>query len=197
MLTAIYSGSFNPIHCGHTELCRYMAEHKPCGIDSIRLMVTPRNPLKPNIEMAPDLQRLEMVRLACQNIPLTEASDFEMSLQPPYFSLRTLKALAEAYPQQRFRLVIGADNWLSFYKWRNPEEIISRFGLIIYPRPGYQIDVESIRHPNIVYLADAPRTDISSTMVRCNIVKGKSISHLVPDNVARYIENHHLYTSPL
>lgn len=195
MLTAIYSGSFNPIHRGHTELCRYMAEHRPCGIDAIRLMVTPRNPLKPDAEMASDTQRLAMTRLACADIPLTEASDFEMALNPPYYSLRTLMALSEAYPRQQFRLVIGADNWLSFDKWRDPEEIISRFGLIIYPRPGYTIEEGSISHPNIIFLADAPQTDISSTMIRHDIALGRNIDTLVPESVARYIHTHNLYNN--
>lgn len=194
MLIAIYSGSFNPIHLGHTELCRYMARHRPCGIDAIRLLVTPRNPLKPHAEMASDDQRLAMARLASEDIEITEADDFEMTLDPPYYSLRTLESLARKYPQHSFRLVIGADNWLQFDKWRDPGTIISKFGLIVYPRPGYAIDNSAPMPTNVTYLADAPLSDISSTMIRRRIALGQDISNLVPHKVAEYIHTHNLYT---
>lgn len=194
MLIAVYSGSFNPIHRGHTALCRYMALHRPCGIDAIRLLVTPRNPLKPLVEMASDSDRIAMARLACEDIPLTETDDFEMSLQPPYYTLRTLEALARKYPQHSFRLVIGADNWLTFDRWRDPEKIISRFGLIVYPRPGYIIGSDAKLPDNVTYLAGAPLSDISSTMIRQRIERGRDISNLVPEKTAEYIRQHKLYT---
>lgn len=193
MLIAIYSGSFNPIHSGHTALCRYMALHRPCGIDAIRLLVTPRNPLKLDAEQADDSQRLAMARLACEQLPATQASDFEMSLPPPYYSLRTLEMLAEKYPQHKFRLVIGADNWINIHKWRDPEKIIEKFGLIIYPRPGFTIEDDANLPPNVEYLAGAPLSDISSTMIRRKIALDEDVSQYLPEKVYRYIITHNLY----
>ena len=40
--TAIYSGSFNPLHIGHLEILRHLVR----DFDRVLLVVSPRNPLK-------------------------------------------------------------------------------------------------------------------------------------------------------
>lgn len=193
MRIAIYSGSFNPIHIGHTRLAAYIAGSTECGVDEVWMMVTPRNPLKPDASMAPDADRLAMCRIACRNLRGVEASDFEMHLPAPWYSIRTLQALRDKYPHHSFRLVAGSDNWLLFDKWKDPEKIINEFGLIIYPRPGYEIEnPDSLPH-NVRYLPDAPQTELSSTLVRHFIAGGHPVGYYLDSEVADYISSHHLY----
>ena len=193
MNIAVYSGSFNPLHNGHLSLCRYLAGHPSLNLDEVWLMVTPRNPLKPDLFMASDEWRLTMAREACQNVPGIQVSDFEMSLTPPFYSWKTLQALSSKYPHHNFKLVIGADNWVTFDKWFNPANIIADYGLIIYPRPGYTSNSYVSLPANVIYLNDAPLMDISSSYIRELIANHKDIKGLVPDNVANFIKSHKLY----
>ena len=46
---------------------------------------------------------------------------------------------------------------------------------------------------NICELSSEARNDISSTLVRSQIKKGKSIKYMLPDEVYEYIEKNNLY----
>ena len=61
-------------------------------------------------------------KLPCR-IPSFPASDFEFRLPRPSYTIHTLDKLAEQYPDREFHLIIGADNWQAFDRWRSPEEI--------------------------------------------------------------------------
>ncbi len=208
MKVGIFGGSFDPIHEGHVSLAKYALDNT--DLDEVWLMVSPRNPLKDHGPIATDQQRLEMANLAADGIPGIRVSDFEFHLPIPSYTYKTLTELKKAYPHIDFRLIIGGDNWSSFDRWRNPEEILSEFGVIVYPRPGetlaepapgtFSIPTSSFQN-NIVFLQDAPQMPVSSTEIR-NLLhtgegaddKGKSsdIPYL-NKKVADYIVLHSLY----
>jgi len=190
MRIGIYGGSFDPLHIGHVAMASYVAQFG--GVDEVWLMVSPENPLKSGMHFTPGTLRLEMAQLPFQPDDVVKVSDFEFSLPRPSYSLATLEALAENYPEHEFVLVIGADNWDSFPRWRSPEEIICKYGLIIYPRHGYE--VAGPLPEKVTYLADAPLMEVSSTFIRTNIEAGRDMSHFMPDSVAAYVSAHRLYT---
>ena len=70
-------------------------------------------------------------------------------------------------------------------RWKNNQEILNQFGLIVYPRPNAEKS-ELINHEN-VEMIDAPILDISATLIRRLIKEGKSVKYLVPDEVERMI----------
>jgi nicotinate-nucleotide adenylyltransferase len=73
--TVIFGGSFNPVHCGHVALA---AEVCRAGLATeVWLMVSPHNPLKAECGLAPEQQRLEMVKMAVDGLPGLVACDFE------------------------------------------------------------------------------------------------------------------------
>nr|MDE6341694.1 adenylyltransferase/cytidyltransferase family protein [Muribaculaceae bacterium] len=100
MNIGIFGGSFDPIHNGHINLARYALHH--AGLDAVWLMVSPRNPLKLHGPVASDTQRLEMARIAVEDITGIEVSDFEFNLPRPSYSWLTLTELQKAYPQHSF-----------------------------------------------------------------------------------------------
>jgi nicotinate-nucleotide adenylyltransferase len=79
--------------------------------------------------------------------------------------VHTLAALRVTYPEREFILVIGADNWQRFPQWYRSDEILSRHRVIIYPRPGCDIDATTLPQ-GVVLATDAPLFDISSTQIR-------------------------------
>lgn len=206
MKVGIFGGSFDPVHNGHIRLAEYVLQHT--DLDEVWLMVSPLNPLKPQGYVASDKERLDMARLAVEDIPAIKVSDFEFSLPIPSYTYNTLIKLKEAYPDIDFRLIIGGDNWAHFDRWRNPQEILDEFGVIVYPRPGEEIE-ESYdtqrQTPNLQILHGAPEMPISSTLLRqllkeipfkdADNASGKknSIEEMMPGKVVHYINQHNLY----
>lgn len=194
MTVGIFGGSFDPIHNGHVALARYALRH--AGLDEVRLMVSPRNPLKPHATVASDTQRLEMARLATEGIPGIKVSDFEFSLPVPSYSWLTLTRLKDLYPDVAFSLIIGGDNWADFSRWKNSDLIREQFGIIVYPRPG-----EILPSPprGVRILTDAPRMPVSSTEIRSLLQKDgdpdseKLLKEYLHPDVLRYIRSNHIY----
>lgn len=177
---AVFGGSFNPVHYGHVGVARRVMEENLA--DEVWLTVSPRNPLKEQSGLLDERLRLELVRLAVADVPGAEASDFEFALPRPSYSWQTLAALTEAYPEASFSLVIGSDNWLLFPKWAHYEEILARYSLIVYPRPGFSVRASSL--PDNVRLLDAPLFPWSSTDIRNRLRQGGDVSDMVPPSVA-------------
>ena len=88
-------------------------------------------------------------------------------------------------------MIIGADNWLSFNRWKDYNKIIEEYPIYIYPRRGYDIDKRSL--PANVKLCHAPIIEISSTQIRQGISEGKNMNYFIPQPVYDYIINHGLY----
>lgn len=184
--TGIFSGSFNPIHIGHLALANFLCEYE--GLDEVWFLVSPQNPLKEQHELWDDDFRLQLVRKAVGDYPRFRASDFEFHLPRPSYTINTLQALEQQYPDRRFELIVGSDNWLLFPRWYKHEEIIRRFGLIIYPRPGHPVNRASL--PSGVRLADSPTLEVSSTFIRQALAAGKDVRFFLPEGVYELVKEH-------
>lgn len=158
------------------------------------MLVSPQNPLKQDSGMLPQEHRLEMVKIVADGSCGVRASDFEFHLPLPSFTYRTLCALRDRWPQHRFRLMTGSDNWLIFDRWRDADKIIEEFGLLIYPRPGYPLDPDSLP-ANAAYMADAPQIELSSTFIRQGLAASLDMNYFLPSAVYRYIQDNNLYTN--
>ena len=117
MNIAIFGGTFNPIHIGHAILTNYIIENT--GIDSVWLMVARQNPLKEGYDKSYDIHRLRMTEMVSSRLQGVITSGFEFSLPYPSYTINTLDALAGKFPEHHFSIVIGADNWAVFDKWKD------------------------------------------------------------------------------
>lgn len=189
MNIGLFSGSFDPIHCGHAMAVNYLVQYG--GLDSVWLLPSPLNPLKTEVPPADFRHRFEMCRIVAAKCVGVEVSDFEESLPLPSYTYDTLCRLKMHFPQHKFRLVIGSDNWLLFDKWKNSEKIISEFGLIIYPRPGYSVDGKLPE--NVTLLKNAPVALLSSTFIREALKAHKNMNFFLDNDVTEYIQQNKLY----
>lgn len=190
--TGIYGGSFNPLHNGHITLAERLLR-LGC-VDEVWLMVSPHNPLKRQDDLLDERLRLDM---ACLGIPDGDAiavSDYEFRLPRPSYTQQTMQALAADYPERTFHLIIGADNWACFPRWRAADELLARYPIIIYPRRGYPVDTATL--PPGVTLIDMPLLDISSTDVRRRAAAGEPIDSLVPPPIAPLVAQYYRSPSP-
>ena len=184
---AVFGGSFDPIHNGHLALAGEVISR---GLaDEVWFMVSPQNPHKQDRMLTDENLRLRMVQLAVKENPVFKACDFEFALPRPSYTRNTLAALEQQYPERSFRILIGADNWEKFGRWYKGDEILERYGVIVYPRGGE--DVPGLP-ANAVWMP-AELYDISSTMIREAVAAGKEITGLVPAEVEQFINENRLY----
>ena len=192
MRIGLYGGSFNPIHRGHTSLAQSLVEQGL--VDEVWLLVSPLNPLKQSSgDIAGYQHRLCMAELACREHQGLRVSDFESHLPVPSYTITTLDALASAFPQHCFSLVIGADNWHSFGKWYRSDEIIARFPILVYNRPGFSLAESASSLPATVKVVDTPLYDVSSTELRDLLRQGERPTQWLAPAVLDYIHEHGLY----
>ena len=172
MKVGIYGGSFNPIHFGHTGLATWVLENT--DLDEVWLMVSPNNPLKDKSILADEQERLKNAKEAIETLPTSlqgrrvVVSDFEFHLPRPTYTANTMRALANAYPEHQFTLIIGEDNLQIFDKWRESDFLLNHFRIFVYPRHGCPpYNIPPARDMQI--LKNAPYFDISSTELRKNL----------------------------
>jgi len=138
-----------------------------------------------------DYQRLQLVELAIGDYKKLKVSKIEFELPRPSYTIHTLAYLREKYPQHDFALIMGADNLVSFSKWKNYELILEDHDIFVYPRPGAD-GGEFKDHPR-VHWTDAPLMEISSTFIRNSIKGKKDVSFMLPEKVWNYIEEMNFY----
>ncbi len=179
MTIGIFGGSFNPIHNGHIAIARQALAQT--DMDEVWFVVSPHNPFKSRGDLMDDDLRLDMVRKALEGEKNMVCSDYEFRLPRPSYMWNTLKSLARDYPRDKFVLLIGADNWTSFPRWRESGKIMASHEVVVYPRRGHEIDKDSL--PPGVTLLDLPLYDISATEIRRRIAAGREAGDLTSDAV--------------
>ena len=187
--TGLFFGSFNPIHVGHLIIASYMANFT--DLDEIWLVVSPQNPLKNKKGLGNMYDRLEMARLATEQAEHIKVSDIEFTLPQPSYTIDTLAYLHEKYPSKEFVLIMGADNLVSFKKWKNYEVILNNYHIYVYPRPGSDV-TEWENHPSVTF-TDTPQMEISSTFIRKALKETRNIQFLVPENVIAFMDSKNMY----
>lgn len=184
----LLGGSFNPVHNGHLMLASYISQFGP--VDEVWLVLSPCSPFKINDSKASDSDRLEMLKIAVGESKTLKVCDIELHLPRPSYTISTLEHLSKEYPDYSFVPIIGGDNVSGFSRWKDSDRIINDYGLILYPRKGF--DSSAIEHRN-VEIIDAPEIEISSTFIRECIGKGYDMNFFLPEAVYEYIIKNGIY----
>lgn len=199
MKTAIYGGSFNPVHNEHINIVR--AAKSSLGLDRIIVIPTFISPHKKGVLCARARDRLQMCRLAFKDIEGVEVSDYEIKRGGVSYSYVTCRHFKKLYPDDDLYFIIGADMLESFHLWREPEEILKCVTLAVCAREDSEILKKDIKafHSRfkkeiveINYVGGA----VSSTKIRAGAALGEDISKFVPNSVKRHISGGQLYSIP-
>jgi len=188
MQVGLYFGSFNPIHTGHCIIANHIINNT--FLDQVWFVVSPRNPLKNPLSLLNEYHRLNLVQLAIEGETTLKACDIEFHLSKPSYTIDTLTYLQEKHNNYHFSVIMGSDSFQNLKNWKNYQLLIKEYEIYVYLRPGFEVkkrEIESIK------ILEAPLLQISSTHIRENIRKRKSIKFLVPDAVKEDIERNGYY----
>jgi len=208
----ILGGTFDPVHLGHLRMALEAAED--LGLDRVDLVpasVPPHKERKPGARFA---DRLAMVRMGIEGVPVLGARDLEGRREGASYTILTLEELHRSDPGDLdLYFVIGADAFLEIRTWKDHRSLFDHAHFVVIDRPGVRsealeaflgsLDVSLEPAGPDVYRVGSGgnrlfrRTgtflDISSTQVRETVRRGRSIRFLVPPEVERFIMEKGLY----
>ncbi len=198
MKIAFLGGSFNPIHNGHIELGRVVAE--TMGYDRIVYIPAYRSPFKMGNDGATDSDRLNMLHAALDQFSWAYIETCEIDRGGISYTYDTVYDLLEKYREQGILdgkpgLIVGSDISARFKEWYRVDELVQLVDLLVARRPCEEADDAGValqfpfaHTPVINSLIEA-----SSSQIRTLVQQGCDISSLVPETVYRYILERGLY----
>ena len=199
MRLGVFGGSFDPVHLGHLV----MAEEARLQLELDRVLFVPAGQpwLKEGQPLSEAGHRVEMVRLAVASNPQFELSLEEVERPGPTYTIDTIESLHQQGPENSLFFIMGMDAMEQFHRWKDPERLLGQCEWVVVDRPGHgSFDVPEFiaRFPGAkgkVQRLSMPALDVSAKEIRRRAAAGLSIRYQVPDTVAEYINEHHLYSS--
>jgi nicotinate-nucleotide adenylyltransferase len=188
MRTAIFGGTFDPVHSAHLEMAGRAADQ--FRLDRV-LFIPAGNPPHKRADASFE-HRYRMVELACAADPRFIASRLEEGTGKSY-SIDTIERVsaANADAQGALFFIIGSDAFAEIQTWRRWEEVIRAVDFIVVARPGHEI----ANPPGArVHRLDSVELPVSSSDIRDALARGESPPEL-PPAIADYIRDRGLYES--
>ena len=191
MNIGLYFGTFDPIHFGHINIANFLIDNDV--VEKVWFVVTPENPEKISHSLTNFMHRYKMVKIQVKDNNNLLASDIELNLKRPNYTIDSLRYISKTYPDNSFSLIIGEDNFVNFKKWRGYKEIMSYYKIYVYPRKTkLKTDMKLIVNNNIEMI-EAPLIDLTSTNIRNNINDKDRAKAFISDRIYKYITTNNLY----
>ena len=183
MKIGVYVGSFNPPHKGHIKILNTLIEKK--YVDKILIIPTNNYWNKTNLV---DLHH----RLNMLNFFQTEKIIINNTLNNLEYTYQIIRELQK--DNNEYSLILGADNIISFDKWKNYEELLN-LELLIINRDNINIKehLDELNKKDKYKIINIKDIDISSTYIRENLNK-KDILNIIDKRVLDYIKKEKLYS---
>jgi len=192
----VLGSAFNPPHLGHLALAQEALWQ--LGLAEVVLVPTGEAPHK-RIHDDPGRElRLAMTRLAAADDPRFTVSTLEVGREGPSYTYETLGLLAGERGDPDLVFVMGADAAVGFESWREPGRVVELARLAVARRSGVSdADVASTMRglgaEGRVTMLEMPQFGVSSSAVRERAAAGRPLRYLVPEAVARFIEEKGIY----
>ena len=197
----VLGGTFNPVHAGHLILAQDACDL--FGLQQVLFIPSAQPPHKPPGALLSAEHRLALLELAVEDDPRFEACDIEIARGGVSYTVDTAVALRERYPGAELCFIVGTDSLPELHLWRSVQRLLTLVRIVSLARPGFEeaqaraLDL-GLPDPWPARLLRDLRTghlvNIASSDIRHRLAEGMGIRYLVPDAVAMYIAEHHLYT---
>lgn len=193
----IMGGTFNPIHSGHLSLAN--KAYNEFKLDKVLFIPSGISYMKKDMNVLDSDNRCELVKLAIEDYPYFELDTIEVLREGNTYTFETLIELHNR-EEAEYYFIGGADTLFMIEKWREPQQFFNNCTLLTCIRDDYDsLEVEDKikdlkeRFEAKIEVIHTEAIDISSTLIRNNILEGKSISDFVPSKVSDYIIQKGLY----
>ncbi|PWI57191.1 nicotinate-nucleotide adenylyltransferase [Sulfoacidibacillus thermotolerans] len=198
MRIGLFGGTFDPPHVGHLMIAQIASE--AAQLDRVDFIPAAMPPHKLFQVMTDASVRLEMVRLAVTDFADFDVNPLECERPGPSYTVDTVRAYRERYPQDELFLLLGEDMYNDFAQWKDAALIAKEVTLIVAPRPEQSMQDmkrESPKHISnvkVIHL-EMPALDLSSSWLRKRLVAGLRVDPLLPREVAKWIAKTGVYNS--
>ncbi len=197
MRIGILGGTFDPPHIGHLVIAEEAREQ--LNLARVYFVPAQQPPHKLAEPVTPFADRVAMLQLALDENPFFTLSLVEANRPGPSYTVDTIRELRREFPPAtELFFIMGLDSLANLPTWYHPRELIELCQLAVLRRPGYTVDMNDLetKIPGLrsrVVFIPAPELEISSTELQARVRAGHSIQYMVPDGVAEYVAEHHLY----
>ena len=192
MRTALFGGTFDPIHSTHLDIARQAADR--FGLTKVLFIPAANPPHKNNVAVASYEDRVRMAELACACDARFEVSRVEApdpcGASTPSYTIRAIEKL-RAEGLQSLSFVIGADAFAEIRSWYRWRDVVASVEFIVVTRPGA---VWKTPPGAVVHELTGIESPVSSSLIRERIANGGA-NLPIPAAVMRYIREHGLYRS--
>jgi len=209
-MLGIYGGTFDPVHFGH--LRPVLDVQQALKLEQVRF-VPVGQPAHRQAPGANSQHRIKMLQLATETEDRFVVDDREITRHGDSYMVDTLLSFKQDFKQRSLCLIIGYDAFLGLTEWHQWERLITLANLVVTYRPGWnwkqhednvelnklvlqhQCTLEQFKASSQGNLMFVPVTglSISSTQIRQLIQRDESVSYLLPERVANYMQQHQLY----
>jgi len=193
----VLGSAFNPPHLGHLALAQEALWQ--LELSEVVLMPTGDAPHKRIADDPGREQRLAMTRLAAADDARFSVSTLEVDREGPSYTYETLELLAGERGGTELVFVMGADAAVGLESWRLPERVVELARLAVARRSGVS-DAEvaavmrSLGADGHATMLEMPQFGVSSSSVRERAAAGRPLRYLVPESVARFVEEKGIYS---
>ncbi len=193
----VLGSAFNPPHLGHLALAQEALWQ--LGLTEVVLVPTGEAPHKKIVDDPGKEIRLAMTRLAGSEDARFTVSTVEVERDGPSYTCETLELLAEEKGDTELVFVMGADAAVGLESWHEPERVVELARLAVARRAGVS-DAEvvavlrSLGALERATMLEMPQFGVSSSAVRERAASGRPLRYLVPEPVARFIEERGVYS---
>ena len=203
-MIGILGGTFDPIHNGHLKIARQVMQQ--LTLDELQFMpcAIPVHRAQP---LTSSKHRLRMIELAIAQTPGFSVNTSELDRDTPSYTIDSLRDFQSVTGQVKL-LLLGADAYNGFHKWKQPDEILKLAHLLVCMRPGVDIDRArfashwvdtaselSTRPAGAILKLEIEECDCSSSAIRQALKNGASRHDCLAPAVNDYINLNRLYRS--
>jgi nicotinate-nucleotide adenylyltransferase len=193
----VLGSAFNPPHLGHLALAQEALWQ--LGLEEVILVPTGDAPHKRIADDPGRELRMTMTRLAAADDSRFSVSALEVEREGPSYTYETLQLLADEKGDTELVFVMGADAAVGLESWKNPERVVELARIAVARRAGVSeaevgAVLRSLGAEGEATLLEMPQFGVSSSAVRERAAAGRPLRYLVPEPVARLIEEKGIYS---
>jgi nicotinate-nucleotide adenylyltransferase len=189
----VLGGTFDPIH--HVHLLMAREAIRRLRLDGVVFVPTGEPSHRDPAEVSAASDRCAMVRLALTDEARCALSTVDVRRPRPTYTVDTVRDLRARHGLMTdLYIIVGADNLADIPRWRDSAELLRLARVVGSSRLGYPL-VDPGLPAGRLTLLPIPQLDVSATKIRALVGDGRPVHHLTPEAVARYIDDHGLYTT--